>query len=153
MTGPSAERAMQRKRVLAPERLRKVPRQFSWVDQRLVREGYLQRCNASALALYLLLVTVADAQGLSYYGDTTICRLLRMQPEFLERARRDLIGVGLIAYERPLYQVLALDPPPSTRESGLQPLQSRLNRLRDQLEQSASQTPVPTPHSLHPQRT
>jgi len=144
---------MQRKRVLAPERLRKVPRQFSWVDQRLVREGYLERCNAAALALYLLLVTVADAQGLSYYGDTTICRLLAMRPELLERARRDLIGVGLIAYERPLYQVLALDRPPSTREPGLQPLQSRLNRLRDRLERSASRAPVPNTNPPQPQRT
>ena len=67
---------MPRKRVLRPERLRRVPAQFSWIDQRLVREGYLERCDVQALALYLLLVTVADAQGLSYYGDTTVCRLL-----------------------------------------------------------------------------
>jgi len=144
---------MQRKRVLVPERLRKVPRQFSWVDQRLVREGYLEHCNAAALALYLLLVTVADAQGLSYYGDTTICRLLAMRPELLERARRDLIGVGLIAYQRPLYQVLALDPPSSTREFGLQPLQRSLHRLRDRLERSASQAPVLNTNPPQPQRT
>ena len=144
---------MQRKRVLVPERLRKVPRQFSWVDQRLVREGYLQRCDAVALALYLLLVSVADARGLSYYGDITICRLLRMQPERLERARRDLIGLGLIAYERPLYQVLALDPPPPTREPGLQPLQRSLNRLRGRLERSPSQVPVPSTTPPQSQRT
>jgi len=153
VTDPSAERAMQRKRVLAPERLRKAPRQFSWVDQRLVREGYLERCDTVALALYLLLVTVADAQGLSYYGDITICRLLAMQPARLERARRDLIGVGLIAYERPLYQVLALDPLPPTRESGLQPLQRSLKRLRDRLEQSPPPAPVPSTHPPRPQRT
>ena len=34
-----------KKRVLCPERLRKVPAQFSWVDQRLVRQRYLQRCD------------------------------------------------------------------------------------------------------------
>jgi hypothetical protein len=153
VTDPSAEPVMQRKRVLVPERLRKAPRQFSWVDQRLVREGYLERCDTVALALYLLLVTVADTQGLSYYGDITIRRLLAMQPEQLERARRDLIGVGLIAYERPLYQVLALDPPPPTRKSGLQPLQRSLKRLRDRLEQSPSQTPVPSTHPPRSQRT
>jgi hypothetical protein len=117
------------KRVLRPERLRRVPAQFSWVDQRLLRDGYLQRCDAAALALYLLLVTVADAQGLSYYGDALICRLLSLQPEQLERTRRDLIGVGLIAYARPLYQVLALEPPSPPRVPGLLPVQCALSRL------------------------
>jgi hypothetical protein len=56
------------KRVLNPNRVRHVPRQFSWIDQRLVRDGHTARCSAEALALYLFLVTVADAQGLSYYG-------------------------------------------------------------------------------------
>lgn len=117
------------KRVLRPERLRRVPPQFSWVDQRLVRDGYLERCNAVALALYLLLVTVADAQGLSYYGDATICRLLSMERERLDRARRDLIGVALIAYQRPLYQVLALEPPSPPRVSGMQPVGVALSHL------------------------
>ncbi|MGH9208404.1 MAG: hypothetical protein ACRD1G_17930, partial [Acidimicrobiales bacterium] len=78
---------------------------------------------------YLLLVTVADAQGLSYYGDATICRLLSMEPVLLQRARRDLIGVGLIAYQRPLYQVLALEPPPPPRTPGMQPVEAALSRL------------------------
>lgn len=104
---------MPRKRLLRPERLRQVRSQFSWIDQCPVREGYLERCPAPALAPYLLLVTVADAQGLSYYGDATVCRLLSMALAHLEGARAALIEVGLIAYERPLYQVLALDPPAS----------------------------------------
>lgn len=143
------------KRVLRPERLRRVPPQFSWVDQRLARDGYLERCDAVALALYLLLVTVADARGLSYYGDATICRLLGLEPQRLERARRDLIGVGLIAYQRPLYQVLALDrqPPPPPREPGLQPLQRGLRRLQAHLERSASRRPAPSSNLPHPART
>ena len=54
---------MKTKRVLSPERLRQVPRQFSWIDQRLVRDGHIDGCSPQALALYLFLVTVADAQG------------------------------------------------------------------------------------------
>jgi hypothetical protein len=54
------------KRVLCPERMRTIPPQFSWVDHRLVREPYLDRCDPTAAALHLFLVTVADAQGLSY---------------------------------------------------------------------------------------
>ena len=83
------------KRVLRPERLRRVPPQFSWVDQRLVRDGYLERCDAVALALYLLLVTVADAQGLSYYGEARSAGCYRCRRQRLDRARRDLIGVAL----------------------------------------------------------
>ena len=56
---------MVHKRLLRPERLRAVPSQFSWLDHRLVRERHLERCSTEALALYLFLVTVADAQGLS----------------------------------------------------------------------------------------
>ncbi len=64
------------KRVLCPERLRQVPQRFSWIDQRLVRDGHIAQCGPQALALYLLLVTVADAQGLSYYSDKSAARLL-----------------------------------------------------------------------------
>ena len=31
---------MKTKRLLCPQRLRTVPHQFSWIDQRLVREGH-----------------------------------------------------------------------------------------------------------------
>lgn len=67
---------MPHKRVLRPERLRQVPPQFSWIDQRLVRDRHLEHCDVQALALYLVLVTVADAQGLSYYGEASLTRLL-----------------------------------------------------------------------------
>src|ERR1700738_1147519 len=53
------------KRVICPERIRTIPAHFSWVDHRLVRERYIERCDACAAALYLFLVTVADAQGLT----------------------------------------------------------------------------------------
>ena len=106
------------KRVLCRERLRQVPPQFSWIDHRLVRDRHISRCSANALALYLFLVTVADGQGLSYYGDATICRLLPLDEPALGRARRELIDNRLIAWQRPLYQVLALGPSAPARPSG-----------------------------------
>jgi len=105
------------KRVLCPERLRKVPPQFSWVDQRLVRQRYVQQCDPPALALYLVLVTVADAQGLSYYSDASLERLLGLDHGGLCAARAQLCQHGLVAYEKPLYQVLGLDQPPATAPS------------------------------------
>jgi len=104
------------KRLLRAERLRQVPPGFGWVDHRLVRQGFISRCDHAGLALYLFLITVADAQGLSYYSDAAICRRLRMEPLQLTAARRQLVQAELVAYQKPLYQVLALDLTPGTEE-------------------------------------
>lgn len=96
------------KQPLRPERLRQVPEQFSWVDQALVQQHLIDRCEARSAALYLFLVTVSDAQGLSYYGASTLARRLRLSQEELGAARQQLIELDLIAYRSPLYQVLAL---------------------------------------------
>src|SRR5215510_13476124 len=100
------------KRPISLAKLRKVPQQFSWVDQRLVRERYIDQLSPQACALYLFLVTVADAQGLSYYADPSLCQRLSMTAPELHQARQVLITQGLVAYHRPLYQVLALDAAP-----------------------------------------
>jgi hypothetical protein len=100
------------KRPLSLARLRKVPKQFSWVDQRLVRERYIDQLSHQACALYLFLLTVADAQGLSYYADPSLCQRLSMTSTELHQARQTLITRDLVAYQRPLYQVLALDAAP-----------------------------------------
>ena len=101
------------KHPLSPTQLRRVPSQFSWVDQRLVREHWIDHLSHEACALYLFLVTVADAQGLSYYADQSLCQRLSLTGPELQQARQALIMRGLIAYHRPLYQVLALDAAPS----------------------------------------
>ena len=54
------------KRPITLAKLRKVPTQFSWGDQRLVRDRYIDQLSPQACALYLFLVTVADAQGLNH---------------------------------------------------------------------------------------
>jgi len=102
-----------RKQPLSLAQLRQTPRQFSWIDQRLVRERYIDRLSHGACALYLFLLTVADAQGLSYYAEPTLCQRLSMSPAALRQARQDLIAHQLVAYRRPLYQVLALDANPA----------------------------------------
>jgi hypothetical protein len=86
-----------------------VPTQFSWIDHRLVRERHLERCHTEAWALYLFLVTVGDAQGLSYYADATLAQRLGLDPPQLLHARRELMAADLIAFEPPLYQVLSLE--------------------------------------------
>ena len=85
------------------------------MDHRLVRHEYLARAGHAAWTLYLFLVTVADAQGLSFYSDAAIGRRLSLDHVSLSAARAQLIQADLIAYHKPLYQVLSLpeDPKPS----------------------------------------
>ena len=103
------------KRILSLDRLRRCPEQFSFIDHRLVRAGHLPRAEARAWALYLVLVTVGDEHGLSYYSDPSLARLLSLSREEIAAARGPLIHAGMIAYEAPLYQVLSLAPAGSER--------------------------------------
>jgi hypothetical protein len=104
-----------KKRVLNPERLRKIPPQFSWIDHRLVRDNYFCRCDHCAWVLYLFLTSVGDVDGLSYYSDASLMRRLTMDQLGLSASRQQLVRAGLIAYEKPLYQVLSLEPVGSAR--------------------------------------
>jgi hypothetical protein len=101
------------KHPLNQRRLRRIPSRFSWVDHRLVRHRLLSRAGPSGCALYLFLVTVGDERGLSYYSENSICGHLDISAQTLRQARKDLLSCDLIAWEAPLYQVLALDTGPS----------------------------------------
>lgn len=102
---------MIQKKLLAPQRLRKVPAQFSWLDQRLIRQRRLRDCEPPAWALYLFLCAVGDERGLSYYSDASLCRELRIDVPTLAQARQQLLQAEVVAYEKPLWQLLALDAP------------------------------------------
>ena len=110
---------MTRKHLICPEKVRQVPKQFSWVDHRLVRDHLIEQCSHQALALYLFLITVGDQQGLSYYSDRSVSARLAMDSTALLRSRDELIKAKLIAYRKPLYQVLSLEPS--------KPIRSQLN--------------------------
>jgi hypothetical protein len=79
--------------------------------------------SAGALALYLFLVTVADAEGLSWYSEPALCRHLSCNTKQVDDARAELQQAELIAYRQGLYQVLDLAPVlsvgmPSLRRGG-----------------------------------
>ncbi len=122
-----------------PQRLRRIPHQFSWVDHRLVRQGYLQRCDHRALSLYLFYLTVADANGMSYYADPRLMTNLTMTQNQLNAARQCLITQGLIAYVRPFVQVLSLGGSTTVHS---QALQTSLKTSHQQHASPATQTPV-----------
>jgi len=112
---------MSHKFPICPDRIRSIPEQFSWVDHRLVRDRHIERLSHEAAALYLFLVTVADCQGLSYYSAPSLCERLAMDAPMLDTARMDLLRAGLVAYRKPLYQVLPIGDviaPKRTKASG-----------------------------------
>jgi hypothetical protein len=116
-------------------RIRKLPKQFSWIDHRLVRDRHIETFTHPAAALYLFLVTVGDVNGLSYYGDKAVMKRLGMDQSMLQDARSCLVQNGMIAWQRPLYQVLSLDisdtAKRSTREQPLS-LGSILKNAREE---------------------
>ena len=120
---------MKIKTLLRPERVRLVPRQFSWIDHRLVRNRHICGRSPRSLALYLFLCTVADAQGMSYYSDPSLSGLLSFKMDDLALARAELIGAGLIAFRAPFYQVLSLDPT-ATKSVQVTPAPPRTGEVR-----------------------
>jgi len=100
--------------------LRRVPAQFGWVDRRLVREGHLRGLSAEALGLYLFLVVVADANGMSWYSDGRLCLELGLGQEALAKARAGLSAAGLVAYDSPFSQVLEVPARPPAAPARVQ---------------------------------
>ena len=102
-------------RPVRPERVRRLPGPggigFSWIDRRLVREGHLEGITPEAAKLYLFLLTVADRDGVSYYGEAKVAALTGLDRGFVFELVRELIRADLVAYQHPVYQVLSLPPP------------------------------------------
>lgn len=103
---------MQSPKPLDPQRVRKIQGSFSWIDHRFITGGFLEPLTPLEILLYFFLVAVGDRQGLSFYHDDRLGRLLKIDLAALGKARRGLIEQSLLAYDRPLYQVLALPPQP-----------------------------------------
>jgi hypothetical protein len=100
------------KRPIALAKLRPVPRQFRWVDQRRVRAHVRDQLRHEAGALSRFLLPVADAQGLRVYADSSLGQRLSMPRAGLHQARPALIQLGWVASQRPLSQVFALAAAP-----------------------------------------
>ena len=112
---------MIRKRLLLPNRVRRPPHEgFSWVDRRFLHD-YSARLSRDAILLYFFYTAVSDQQGLSFYSDTSISVRLRLTEKAVSDARAELVTQDLIAWQRPLTQVLSLQQP-VLRRSGLQSL-------------------------------
>lgn len=115
-------KSMIQKRLLLPNRVRRPPDEgFSWVDRRFLQD-YAARLSRDAILLYFFFTAVSDQQGLSFYSDATIAVRLRLPEKAVSDARAELVTHDLIAWQRPLIQVLALQQPVLHRRGGLQSL-------------------------------
>ena len=99
---------MIRKKVLAADRIRKPGKGFSFIPHRFLADGFLQSLSRTELSLYVFLVLASDKDGLSFYGDKTICGILGLKDEDYTFARSCLIHKDLIIYDGTLFQVLSL---------------------------------------------
>lgn len=85
--------------LLTPQRIRKVPRSFAWIDHRLRSEGFLERLRPEDIGLYLFLAIAADRDGLSFWRLDRIERALPcFDRDALWGARRRLVELDLLSY-------------------------------------------------------
>lgn len=103
---------MIKKKILDPNRIRRIDGGFSFIPHRFLFDGFLASLKQKELLLYLFLILAADRNGLSYYSYDAICTLLQLNLDQYMQARNGLIEKELIAFDGILFQVLDLPPKP-----------------------------------------
>jgi len=99
---------MNKPRPIKPDRVRVIKGSFSWLDHKFITSGYINLLSKEEILLYYFLTTVGDRNGISYYHQDTICRLLKLDLTSFVKARDHLIFKDLIVYSNKIYQVLSL---------------------------------------------
>jgi len=116
---------MIKKRILNPQRIRRIDGGFSFIPHRFLTGGFVSGLSPGELLLYFFLVLAGDKNGLSYYSYDTICGLLQMPLDAYLQARDALIKYDLLAFDGTIFQVLDLpDTSPAAK-----PRCSRLDGL------------------------
>lgn len=100
------------KKLLVPERVRKIQGSFAFIEHRFVRDGFWIELTHHERLLYVLLVLVADRQGLSYYSYDKLCSLAGFTVDDYVAARNALMDQDLLAFDGTLFQVLDLPAKP-----------------------------------------
>ncbi len=103
---------MIRKKVINPNRVRRIDGGFSFIPHRFLSDGFLASLSQKELLLYLFLVLVSDRNGLSFYSYDSICSLLQITADQYIDARNALIKKDLIAFDGTVFQILDLPKKP-----------------------------------------
>lgn len=92
------------------DRVRRIPRQFSWIDRDLFHRGLLDELSREEIALYFFLTLVAGPEGTSFWSHARIAEWLKLSLDEHLHALGGLIEKDLVAFEYPTFQVLSLPP-------------------------------------------
>jgi hypothetical protein len=103
---------MIKKKVLNPERIRRIDSGFNFIPHRFLFDGFLASLSQKELLLYLFLILASDRNGLSFYSYDSICSLLQITADQYVKARNGLMDKDLIAFDGTLFQVLDLPAKP-----------------------------------------
>ncbi len=103
---------MIKKKILDPNRIRRIDGGFSFIPHRFLTDGFLASLGQKELLLYLFLILASDRHGLSFYSYDAICTLLQLNLDQYVAARDGLIDQELIAFNGTVFQVLALPEKP-----------------------------------------
>ena len=106
------------KKILNPDRIRRINGGFSFIPHRFLTDGFLEALSQPELLLYIFLVLAADRYGLSYYSYDRICSFLHLSVEQYIEARDGLIKKDLTAFDGTLFQVLELPATPIKPKRG-----------------------------------
>ena len=106
------------KKILNPDRIRRIDGGFSFIPHRFLADGFLKSLSPPELLLYIFLVLAADRYGLSFYSYDRICSFLHLSVEQYIEARNGLIKKDLIAFDGTLFQVLELPATPIRPKKG-----------------------------------
>ena len=128
---------MIKKKILEPDRIRRIQGGFSFIPHRFLTDGFLASLNQTEILLYLFLIIVSDRNGLSFYSYDAICTLLQLSVDEYIEVRDALIKKDLIAFNGSLFQVLDLPGKPAQeKEIKLSSLSHRRSEIRDLIQQS-----------------
>jgi hypothetical protein len=108
------------KKLLNPNRVRRIDGGFSFIPHRFLADGFLASLDQGELLLYLFLVLVSDRHGLSFYSYDSICSLLQMNLGQYIEVRDGLMEKDLIAFDGTIFQVLDLPSKPKERSTAKQ---------------------------------
>ncbi len=106
---------MIKKKILNPDRVRRINGGFSFIPHRFLKDGFLASLDQQEILLYLFLVLASDRNGLSFYSYDAICTFLQITVDEYFESRDSLIKKDLIVFDGTLFQVLDLPREPVQR--------------------------------------